>query len=345
MSDQNMKEATIATVWPIARAVARHIREHHPAAGMNPRWFGRKHWDGNSYEAAAFAGPGEIEFRLNHAADVRIINLDIANVTPGNVHVGPIVPVGEPRIVNSRVIGSPNKTNNDVPWEFKYRDLTAATQAATVAKEVGASVTAGLRQSVGYGSEMYGIQGETELSLEVQASVKAAWENAMTSHRETEIESTRDITQDPWTKTVIERVETIGPARQTITAKGELKFGFRVHSKNGFVVWYDTTPAYMASAIGVQTEGVRYESTGNWVAAYRAVKTPESLLAPIRTPVYAIVEKVREFEENTNVDVSIRTESLTSEAQLREAIKLISLKGPDALKTAAADHLAKNQED
>lgn len=342
--EQDIKKQTIDACWPIALAVARHFREYHGGQyvrGTSAAKFGPNHWDGETYEAASFAQPGEIEYRLHHGADVRVINLDIANVTPENVHVGPIVPVGEPRIVNSRVMSSPNDTADDAQWNFKYRDLTSQTMAETVAKEVGASVTAGLRQSVGYGSEMYGIQGETELSLEIQASVKAAWENAMTSHKEIEIESTRDIIQRAFTKTSIERVETIGPARQTITAKGELKFGFRLHSRGDFVKWWDTTPAYLAQAIGVQVDSnlIRTQDTSDWTRIYRQKATPEHLLAPIRTPIFSTIEKVREFEENTNVDLRIRREPINTDARLQEAIKLIALRGPDALKEAAEDYL------
>ena len=346
----DIKKQTINACWPIALAMATQFRVQHGSGygQSSAKHFGTEHWDGKTYQVADFAEPGTIEYRLSPWADVRVVNLDIANVTPENVHVGPIEPVGEQRLINSRVMSSPNETGDDIDWEFKYRDLTSESVASAVAKEVGASVTAGLRQSVGYGSEMYGIQGETELSLQIEASVKAAWENTMASHREMEIESTRQIIQRAFTKTILERVEQIGPARQVITAKGELKFGFRLHSRGHFVKTWKTTPALLAEAKGIEVnpdliDYHGYDTTWGWF--YRQYPTPDALLDPIKVPVFSTIEKVREFENNTSVDLRVFREALNDEARLQEAIRLVAEQCENAGLKEMAEAEVKSWED
>ena len=69
------EQKTISELWPVARSIGAHIKEHHTRHGQAMH-FGA--WDGSSYLAAAFAGPGIIEYRLNHGADVRLTDIDVA---------------------------------------------------------------------------------------------------------------------------------------------------------------------------------------------------------------------------------------------------------------------------
>lgn len=69
---------------------------------------------------------------------------------------------------------------------------------------------------------------------------------------------------------------------------------------------------------------------------------PTGKLAVFRQTVFAEVEKIREFEEASNVRVDIRSTPLTDEARLHDALKLISLQGPtDELKAMARGYLAR----
>ena len=74
----NQEQATIEALWPIARSIGQHIKEHHTRHGQAMHFGGA--WDGSSRIAAAFAEPGTIEYRLNNGADVRLINIDVAGV-------------------------------------------------------------------------------------------------------------------------------------------------------------------------------------------------------------------------------------------------------------------------
>ena len=317
---------TIDALWPMAAAAAYHMQEWHThnRSGADHKQFGGPGgWDGSQYIAAEFAAPGTIEYRLKGGADVRIINLDVVGVRPQDVVVGPIEPTGPQRVVRAQVIPNGNRTLDDIPWELEYRDLAAQTHAATVAKEVGASISAGLRQQVGYGSEAYGIQGETELTLNIEASVKAAWEDVMTSHREHEVTSKRDIIIRAMHEATLERVETVGPARQIIRAKGALSFGIRLHAPGHFVHEWASMADFVSALQGIDTK-----SGNQWLAFYKAHPVPTGKLAVFRQTIFAEVEKVRDFEEASNVRVDIRSTPLTDEARLDDALKLITMHGP-----------------
>lgn len=320
-----MSQETIDALWPTAAAVAYHIQEWHThRRGANHMQFGGPEgWDGSRYVVAAFAEPGVIDYRLRGGAEVRIFGIDVTDVKPEDVYVGPIEHIGTPRVVRAQVLANRNTTMDDVPWAMKYRDLQAQTMADTVAKEVGASLAVGLRQQVGYGSEVAQISGETEVTLNMEASVKAAWERAMTAHKEHEIESSRDIVIRALHEATLERVETVGPARQIIKAKGALAFGVRIHAPGSWVFQWDNMADFIAALQGIETK-----TGGQWRDLYRAYPVPIEKLAPFRQTVYAESVKVREFEEASNVRVDIRSEPLNDETKLQDALRLVALQGP-----------------
>ena len=188
----------------------------------------------------------------------------------------------------------------------EYRDLQAETHAENVANEVGASIAAGFRQQIGYGGDLYGISGETELTLNIEASFKRAWETSTTTHREHEMTSETSFEVPPRTHAYFERVEQVGPARQVITASGALAFGCRLHSSGHWVDEWETIQDWVANVQGIETpNGYR------WMQFYRAHPIPSSKLEIFRSRPHATVEKIREFEEAHNVQIVVRTEPLS----------------------------------
>ena len=321
---------TIDALWPIAKAAAYHMQEWHTnnRSGADHKQFGGPGgWDVSDPIAAEFAEPGTIEYRLKGGADVRIVNIEVVGVSPKDIQIGPIEPSGPQKVVRADVIPNGNRTLDDIPWELEYRDLSAQTHAATVSKEVGASIAAGLRQQVGYGSEAYGIQGETELTVNIEASVKAAWEDVMTTHQEHEVTSKREIIIRAMHEAILERVQTVGPARQVIKARGALKFGVRIHAPGNFMHQWDSMADFVSALQGIDTK-----SGNQWLGFYKAYPVPSTKLDVFRQTIYAEVEKIREFEEASNVRVDIRSEPLNDEAALQSALKLISLQGPDNMR-------------
>ena len=325
MSDNAQK--TIDALWPIAYAAANHIAEWHVhTRGANHWQFGdpaNGGWDNSKYIAAAFAKPGVIEYRLRGGAEVRLTNIDVANVNPSDIYVGPIEPTGDQRVVKSEIIGNRNETLNDVQWELTHRDLMSETMADKVAKEVGASLSVGLRQQIGYGSEIAQISGETEITVNMEASIKAAWEREMTSHRESEVTGTRSILIRAMHRGVMERVETVGPARQVIKAKGALKFGLWLHAPGHFWAEWDNMSDFMATLQGIDAK--RSFNSGDWIDLYRGYPVYPEKLIPFKQTIYAESEKVREFEEASNIDVVLRSDPLNDKAKYLDALRLISL--------------------
>ena len=328
MSEQ---QKTINALWPIARALGQHLQEWHvPERGGDPKWFSPHHWNGQDYMTAGFASPGTIEYRVNEHADIRIQDIDVAGVKPEDVYVGPIEPTGDQRVVKSEIIGNRNETLNDVQWKLTHRDLASETQSDKVAREVGASLSVGLRQQIGYGSEVAQIQGETEITVNMEASIRAAWEREMTKCRESEVTGERDIVIEKMHRGVLERVETVGPARQVIKAKGALKFGIRFHSSGNHHLTFDSIDRLIAFLGGFEvTTGVVDNHGGfphDWLQFYRQNPVPSQKLQVFKQIVYAESEKVREFEEASNIDVVIRSEPLNDKAKILDAMRLLGEK-------------------
>ena len=317
------QQKTIKALWPIAHAAASHIRHWHLwTRGADHKQFGSPGWDGSDYIAAAFAEPGVIEYRLKGGADVRIQDIDVESINPEDIEVGPIEPIGPQKVVRADVLPNRNITLDDIPWELEYRDLTAQTTLDKLAREVGASLAVGLRQQVGYGSEIAQISGETELTIQAEASFRQAWERETTAHQEHEVTSKRDMIIRAMHEAVLERVETVGPARQVIRAKGALKFGIRLHAPGNFVHHWDSMDDWCASLQGIETK-----SGNQWLGFYKANPVPFDALEPFRQTIYAVSEKVREFEKASNIRVDIRSEPLNDKARLTDALRLIALQG------------------
>lgn len=335
----SQEQKTIDALWPIVEAAAYHIQEWHthPRGGNHHQFGGPGGWDVTRYIAAAFAKPGTIEYRLRGGAEVRITDIDVTGVRPEDVMVGPIEPAGPKKVVRAEVLEHRNDTLDDVKWELEHRDLQATTTADKVSKEVGASLTVGLRQQIGYGSEIAQISGETELSVQMEASVKAAWDREMTAHQEHEVTGKRNLVIRAMHESVLERVETIGPARQVIRAKGALKFGIWLHAPGFFWVSWDNMSDFMATLQGI--DAPRKNNEGDWLEFYRQHPVPYDRLEPFRRTIYAESEKVREFEEASNIRVDIRSTPLTDKAKLADALRLIALQSqnPELRRLAAAE--------
>ena len=317
-----MEKQTIHDLWPIARAVGRHMQDWHDGrGGSDSKWFSKGNWDGESYVSAGFAEPGVIEYRLNHSADIRIVNMTIKDMKPGDIDIGPIEPIGPQRVVRADIMSTRNSTLEDIERELKYRDLEAQSYSENVANEVSAGMAAEFSQSVGYGSEVAQIQGETSFKLSFEAAFKRAWDNSSTRSREHEIESVRKFLEKAMHNTVVERIEKVGPARQVIRATGELRFGCRVHSSNNFIQTWESMDDFIATLKGIDNKS----DEADWHVFYRQFTVPENKLEVFRGTVNTTVEKIREFEETTNVEVDFRAEPLNDEARFQDALKLVAL--------------------
>ena len=315
------QQETIDAVWPIAKAVGLHMQQWHDGRdGSDAKYFHRDHWDGDSYIAVAFAEPGTLEFRLNKGADVRISNMVPQDFKPEDIEIGPITPTGEQKVLRADIFAKNNRGWRDMERELKYRDLTAQSQTDTVANEVSVGMAAEFEQSLGYGSEVAQIQGETRFKVSFEAAFRRAWDTAITRSRENEMESVTNFIEPALHRTVIERIEQVGPARQVIKATGNLTFGCRVHSSGHWWKGWNTMDDFIACLQGVENKS---EDPHNWLGYYRNNPVPRHQLAIFKQPVHATVEKVREFQEAHNVEVEARFEPLSDKAPLHLALQLV----------------------
>lgn len=334
MTEREQQQKTIAALAPIVDAAAFHVRYHHLWPHADHQLFGK--WPVHSPAVRAeFSAPGRIDYRLEGGAEVQIHAITVVDVDPDDIDIGPIVPTGEQRVVRSLIGKTRNETLNVSERELTYRDLDAEGAVDRAAKEVSAAIEAGLRQQIGYGGEVYGISGETEFSLKIQAGFKAAWDREMTSRHEAEATSVRKVVDRAMHETTLERVETVGPARQTTKMRGRLSFGIRLHSPGKFLVSWDSIDDFIAEIQGIEAESGPKE----WRSFYRAHPAPLEHVEPLRKPIYAEVSNTREFQDAVTVDVAIRERALTDKAKLTDALTIIaaSAQGTQLRGLAAAE--------
>ena len=276
-----MDQKVIDKLWPVALAIGKHMQDwHNGRGGSDNKWFHHKHWDGKSYISAGFAEPGVIEYRLNHGADVQIRNMTIKDVKPEDIEIGPIEPTGPQRVVRADIMSTRNSTLDDIERELIYRDLEAVTHSENVANEVSASMAAEFSQSVGYGSEVAQIQGETSFKLSFEAAFRRAWENSVSRTREHEMESVRKFLEKALHDTAIERIESVGPARQVIRATGELAFGCKIHSSGHWWIGWESMDEFMASLKGIH---VPHDAGNKFEKFYRANPVPADMMDVFNT--------------------------------------------------------------
>lgn len=324
------QQRTIEAAWPIAKAVGRHMQKAHlKEYGGDPKWFHPKHWNGKDYITAAFAEPGTIEFRLNNHADVRITNLMPTEFKPEDIVIGPITPTGEQKVIRADIFSKNNHGFDDHQRELEYTDTSSVSTTETITNEMSVGMALEFEQSLGYGSEVAQIQGETRFKASFEAAFRRAWENSTTRTREFTMTSKSSFNEPGLHSTLYERVETVGPARQVITATGTMSFGIRVHSRGHWWYEWETLDAFLAEIQGVGNTGSKsnFDGKGGWQWLYRAHPVPLKDLKPFHKPVQATVEKVREFKESHRVEVNARFEPLNDKARYEDALKLVALKG------------------
>ena len=297
----NDSQNTIELLKPVALAVGRHIQDWHDGRNQSDAlWFRGDNWDRHNIIAAAWVGDGVIEYRLNAHADIRITNIDIPAIDRDNIFVGPIEPAGPQQVVRAHVMATQNQLDTDIDREVVFKDITQ--DIDNVANEVGASISLGLRQQLSYGGELYGISGETEITANISAEYKRAWDTSRS--RGFEIESKRNFVEKARARTIFDRVETVGPARQVIRARGQLTFGVRIHSSGHWVHEWPNLRSMLANLQGI-------DDGHAWgMALYQPYPVPNAAALPIFAPVYAEVERVREFQDSTSITVDIRNEPL-----------------------------------
>ena len=309
-------QKTIDALMPIAQSVATHVRDYLLQYGGEPHHF--RKYDGNLM--GVWSAERQITFRHPHGAEVIIGNLDVPEVLPEDIVVGPIVPTGPQKVVRASVMEYDNDTLNVIERELKYRDLEAQSKTDNLAREVGASMAAGFRQQIGYGGDLYGISGETEFSLNLEASFKQAWEESVTRSKEHEMESLSKILNSVMHKLYVDRVEQVGPAKQITKAKGRINFSVAIHTPGHWIYQWDNRRDMLAN-----WQGVHAESNVGFLDFYKAHPVPNANNHPVFQSVWAEVETVREFEESSSLKVHVREEPLNNEAAYKDALKLITM--------------------
>ena len=117
------------------------------------------------------------------------------------------------KIKNEKVISSyfgnyPNHTSSEVEVSETYEESTTHTDTNTIS----ASVEASLEQTIGYGSELYGVSGETKIGI----SVQTGYEKLLSDEKVLSSTKQFTLTVKPHSKVTVMENKKIVDAIQTI---------------------------------------------------------------------------------------------------------------------------------
>ena len=204
--------------------------------------------------AHAWSRDGEITYRLKGGSIIKLFNIDVPNVNSNDIYVGPITPTGNQEVIRSNLFTTTNYLDNDILRTISTTDIISARQTSSLTEEVGVAVSIGFKQQLSYGSKLHGISGETEITANVEAEYRRAMQNSNSYMTSFSLDSTRQFTEKARHTTIFDRVERIGPARQTIRVRGELDFGIEVEAPNRWRFRWPSRRSLRASMFGIESD-------------------------------------------------------------------------------------------
>ena len=298
---------------PVPRALGLHFNAFMlPGYSMNPRQF----YGFGGEMVYTWTGDGEITYRLRGGGIIRLFNLDVPNVAADDITIGPVTPVGRQEVVRSNVFTTTNYLDTDITRTISTTDSISESRTESLTEEAGVAVSLGFRQQLSYGSQLAGISGQTEITANVKAEYKRAMQNSNSFLKDFSLESTRQFTEKARHTTIFDRIERVGPARQTITVRGELEFGIEAEAPGHWKFRWPSRRSLKASMYGIESE------VDHLVDFYRkhpiadTIKRTEQYLrsSPIFWKKIATVTKVIEFRNVHSSTVSVRDVALNIDA-------------------------------
>ena len=309
---------------PVAFQIGSHIRDHHVHAGIGS---GQFYGLNNNYECA-WSGERRITLRAESGAEVTLFDIGVEPVRPEDVTIGDVEDDGPQEIVRANTFESWNELLEAINNEMVVRDLEGSTHdtAEAFARDVGLKLAVGFEQSVGYGSEVAQIQGESKFRMDLETTLGMAWNSSASTSRVSEHETTRtrEFVEPAMHKTLVDRIQTIGPAKRLVVAKGKLRFGVEIYAPGHWKENFNSRRDLLAAMRGIEIPG---QSSG-LVNMYRKHRfnNPESL--PFFGDFWATVEHTQRFKERGKIQVRTRAEPLNDKARIESAIKLLTHQYP-----------------
>ena len=311
----------LQVLGPMAFEIGSFIRDHHIRAGI-----GSGHFYGlDNRHTTAWSGERRITMRGESGAEVSLFDLDVEPLRQDDIEIGEMEDDGPQELVRAQTFTSINEMLDAIKNKMTIRDLEASTQdtAESFARDVGLKVALGFEQSVGYGSEMAQIQGESKLRMDVESSLGMAWESSSASSKTNEHEATREreFTEPPMHRTVVDRVQMIGPAKRHVRAKGKVKFGVECYSPGHWKEIWHSRRDMLANMRGIDIP----EHRNGFVNLFRNHRLDQPEAMPFFRDVYSVVEHTQRFKDRGKIDVRTRAEPLNDEARVNDALRLIAL--------------------
>lgn len=201
---------------------------------------------------------------------------------------------GPPDLVDSETISQvaiseKNFTYDPIPWTPSFADRRESED--TDSKQLGTTISLGLRQLISYGGEAYAFKGETEVTTSIQQSINLGEQRRKLFR--SDIDSVVDIKVPPFQQLHRTRTVKEGTYKQRITTKAPIDFGIVVESARDFRLDF----ASREDAILAMTGSVA-DNGHNWADKYRenpitemqGVDDPFVILNQFLAPMYGVLD-------------------------------------------------------
>lgn len=156
------------------------------------------------------------------------------DLRPSKVSQDDIV-YGPPDLVDSETISQvaiseKNFTYDPIPWTPSFADRRETED--TDSKQLGTTISLGLRQLISYGGDAYAFKGETEVTTSIQQSINLGEQRRKLFR--SDIDSVVDIKVPPFQQLHRTRTVKEGTYKQRITTKAPIDFGIVIESARDF---------------------------------------------------------------------------------------------------------------
>lgn len=160
----------------------------------------------------------------------RYANVCLKNIRPAQVHS---VSFGEAQRRNERTDSSNSVSLYNYGSESITRNYTITKEnSITSGKSISTSITTGITQKISYGSDLYGVSGETEISTEISNAWESFVENSSTSGTEDSME----VVIPPKKRLQVTTNRSIADTLQPITVVCNIDFDIEFSSHGDFHV-------------------------------------------------------------------------------------------------------------
>lgn len=230
--------------------------------------------------------------------------------------------IGTPELLHENVVGVGRisfKNDTDSPQEREHTFTERYEETWTEANHIAAKAAAEITQTVGYGSDAIGVQGETSIKASVET--EAAKDTTFSSTKSSEDVGTWRGTVDAHHTLFLQRKRTIAHWKQIYTIKGAIDFDTWLFSEGDFTVCWEGVDYMRQCLSGVGSPDGQYQNWADILNRQPIGQTWRSatgfadenwFINYMCEPIYAEVDVVQEFDRSINEEDEVKQVPVTS---------------------------------